>query len=166
MDNGHAANQPIFSPPDTSTEEGFFTPGVGNLPADFNPDRSVSLNIEIPPAPTPAPEFTPDAVNAADAAERLVGAAEIGKIVDFAPPVAESDTDNPIAALERSISFNKAELKTSNNLSKAGVREVDKVLHSLDKTEDIANFYAAVREMTKTHLDNSYGQNSAWKDAA
>lgn len=180
MDYGHttssgapAPNQPIFSPQD------FFTPGVGDLPADINPDLMQSLNTESSLNWTPdTPPILASPENATisnsasekspadESVDRLKKAAELGQIIDLVPPPVSSDQKNPIAAVERSMSFNKTEIKTGDRLSKSGVREVDHILHELDKTGDIASFYATAREMTKTNLGNSYGQNSAWKEAA
>lgn len=99
---------------------------------------------------------------------------ELGKVIDLSlPPGSEKDIKDESKIFEASANVsgvNFANIKTTGGkLSKSSTREVGKVINIFEKGGNAEEFYDDVRGeegAVAANLNNSYGENSALKEAA
>ncbi|MBQ3292886.1 hypothetical protein IJG93_01065 [Candidatus Saccharibacteria bacterium] len=187
MDNGHRGI--VINPTsDFQHDVGFFTPGVGNTPAennDYKPEDNLdeenwqqALDISKPvdlPDPTKATGDSgmAEAKNPSEKPPIAPGVepkhpAGIPELPNFKPPEDAGPKLGQIATIENSInlpevkkssSYNPDSIKTTGDkLETSSITEVDNAIAELSQTGNLSNFYEEIRNMTETNLDNSFNR--------
>ena len=187
MDNGQHGI--VVKPSDgfKNPDEGFFTPGVGNSPAEANdvqPENNLdeenwqqALNISKPldmPSPSKIAEAVKiaESVNATEAANIQPPTPEqpanIPKLPDFKPPENNAPELGQITTIENSINlpevkkqqgYNPNNIKTTGDkLERSSIAEVDSAITELNQTGNLSNFYEEIRSMTEVNLNNSFNR--------
>ncbi len=81
----------------------------------------------------------------------------LGQIIDLEPPKQASTAQISAEAIARN-PYNKEVIKTGETLNKEGIREMDRIVKEFEKDGNAADFYETARDMTETHLNNSYNR--------
>ena len=187
MDNGQRGITIKPSDGFKKPDEGFFTPGVGNIPAEDNtykPEDNLdeenwqkALDISKPvdlPSPTEATGNS-DITEAKESEKPPIipetdpkHPTDIPKLPNFNLPKEEDPKLGQIATLENSInlpevkkssSYNPDSIKTTGDkLETSSITEVDNAIAELSQTGNLSNFYEEIRNMTETNLDNSFNR--------
>lgn len=151
------------------------TEGVGTQPGDINPDSAESLHSSDQSISwqTNPQEIGDKTMNSSDKnhdESSPVGqkATEIVDLPSFSNTSSQIDEKQPSKAQIIEFSFNQAVVKTTNRgLDPAAIKEAEKIEDvKLNKEDNAADYYEIMRDMAHTNTDNSYGSNSAWKEAA
>lgn len=178
MDYGQQPVQPVNTP---INEPQFFTAGEGNAPENVNPDAEISLNSDpydpYSQAPTDSQERSPR--NVGNTAISLTPSPK-PEIIDFGQPNPENFPEpgpefepalGQITSLndpqktenEKTSNFDSEAIKTTESLSKSGIKEVDNALMKFKQDDNAADFYQTARDMMEKNMQNSYGELAAWK---
>ena len=80
---------------------------------------------------------------------------EFGQVIELFPPKTQSSES--ISTVDNN-PYNKKVIKTKDKLNKEGIQEIDKVVKEFERNGNAADFYDIARDMTETHLDNSYNR--------
>ena len=96
---------------------------------------------------------------------------ELGKVINLEMPPGMNKGDSTKIPDQSEIieaSFDRNVIKTTKSgLEAAAIKEADKVANKkLYKDDDAAGYYDIMRDMAHTNTNNSYGDRSAWKEAA
>ena len=147
-------------------KESFFTPGVGDVAEEINPDKADSLNVDSysierdPRNVGNAAIFSPDQEASAQNPALGENLPELGQVTPLEmPPTAEPVTiDQP-----KQEAFNSEAIKTTETLGKSGIKEVDNILMKFRQDDDASSFYDTARSMMEKNMKNSYGELATWK---
>ena len=169
MDNGQPVNNQSQGPT-------FFTAGVGDVPEKTNPDIKGSLNTEVYSSDHDSQRVGNVAISSSETEATTPSVERISiitspyeglksnspeEIVNLAmPPGMEEEILKNVDA-EPSPKFNKSAIKTDEQLSKSGIKEVDDILMKFRQDSNPADFYDAIRDMMETNLENSYNRKLA-----
>ena len=88
----------------------------------------------------------------------------LGEVVNVEQP--PRITQNTKSEANSTPAYAKSNIKTTETLGEAGVREVANIIRKLGSDDDAASFYNVARDMMETNLQNSYGEHANWKEEA
>lgn len=184
MDNGHRGI--VINPTsDFQHDASFFTPGVGDAPAennDYKPEDNLdeenwqkALDISKPagmPNPTKIAETTGGVEAKTGAGEHAATperSTDIPKLPDFKLPEAGETKLGQIATIENSISMPEVKKQKSYNpdnlhiigdrLEKTSIAEIDNEFAKLNQTRDMNSFYDDYLNMREDAVNNSFKDN-------
>ena len=167
-------------PTNPSSEDAFFTTGAGvnsEYVGSTEPENNLDLNNSASnwnAAPMPGQtinqqaifsEETPSIETVSPMQER---APELGQVVNLEMPPTQLPQDGtmPLGQTENAPAFVESNIKTTEKLESAGIREVDNIIGKLNRDGNIASFYDSARDMMEVNLKNSYGNQANWKGKA
>ena len=151
------------------------TPPVPDAPASVITPASPAINHEATVGPIPIqpssemsiPRERHEYISRSEYANlgREV-TSSLGEVVNIEQnPRTIPDQQQPLNN-EQPANYIQSNIKTTDKLGEAGVREVIKVVRKLESDGNAASFYDTARNMMETNLKNSYGENANWKEAA
>ena len=168
MDNGQPSQLNNWTTGPEAKGQPFFTPGEGTQVPDSNPDLSNSLQgdaFNLDPR-----KLGENAINSRESNEGFnkENGIEIENSENQQIPQEEMNDlklRGPIQIDNSEIILNEANaIKTDKHLNEKGVEAVEKAVGWLMAGKiDPSTFNDNIREMAKTNLINSFGENSEWK---
>ena len=169
MDNGQPSQRNNWTTGPEAKGQPFFTLGEGIQGPDSNPDLPNSLQgdaFNLDPR-----KLGENAINSRESDEifNKENGIELENSENRQAPQEEMNDlklRDPIQIDNSEIILNEANaIRTDKNLNKKGVEAVEKAVGGLMAGKiDPSTFNDNIREMTKTNLNNSFGENSEWKD--
>lgn len=168
MDNGQPSQRNNWTTGSEAKGQSFFTPGEGTQVPDSNPDLSNSLRedaFNLDPR-----KLGENAINSRESDESFKkDGIELENSENRQIPQEEMNDlklRDPIQIDNSEIILNEANaIKTGKHLNEKGVEAVEKAVGGLMAGKiDPSTFNDNIREMTKMNLNNSFGENSEWKD--
>lgn len=90
---------------------------------------------------------------------------------DYVKPLVQESTliGEPTGSQSQSVNTDQTDkinfdnIKTSDILSPASIREIDKAEKRLEQDGKMGDFYKMARQMTEANVNNSYGDKANWK---
>lgn len=172
MDNGHRGI--VINPTsDFQHDANFFTPGVGDTPAennDYKPEDNLDEENWQKALDISKPTDMPSPTKVVETSEQ-----DTPELPNFTPPETSESKLGQITTIENSINmpevrkesnYNPGSIKTTGDkLEKSSIIEVDNAITELNQTGNLSNFYDEIRSMTEVNLNNSFNRKLYQDDA-
>ena len=163
--------QPVNSP----NQEPFFTAGVGNASEINNPNEANSISSEDYAAErnpknlgnaaiSSSERIQPLTENPQEIQGEMINDQALGQIISLEMPPETIQQTPEVETQTKTVDFDRAAIKTTKKISKAGYRAIETATSKLGKNGDASSFYNDIRGeggLVETNLENSYNRKLA-----